>query len=249
MPGKVIPIILEGTSDAGTLVDAFNRLIDDTKELKELCEGGDLTLYRLYANGRQNVGRLDPLSMVRRTVLDDMSIGQQYSTRDVLAVMQIVDLDGAMIPDSAVIDGDGRLEYRSNGIATTNREGVIARNHEKSNVVRMLRNAIDGKSVTLTGGKRVPYYPFHMSRNLEHVMWGDSKALTPQQKTLRANRKNLEYASHPEQLLSDLGADDVVHGHTDYSQSWQWPFEGLNSLHRGSNAVFLPDIVHNLTVR
>ena len=91
-------------------MDAFNRLIDDTKELKELCEGGDLTLYRLYANGRQNVGRLDPLSMVRRTVLDDMSIGQQYSTRDVLAVMQIVDLDGAMIPDPAILVGPAGFE-------------------------------------------------------------------------------------------------------------------------------------------
>ncbi|PWG66771.1 hypothetical protein [Bifidobacterium callitrichidarum] len=244
---RIVPIILEGTTDADVLVDAFNKLLHSSAELKEICEAGDITLYRMYSNGRQGVSGKSPIAMVHQAVMDNISQHHSYAPKDILAILQVMDLDGCMIPDENVVKGE-RLVYMEDRIITPKVTALRNRNREKTSVIRELASTPEDITVRF-GGRSIPYRPFYMSRNLEHVFWDDDSVLTAVEKSRRANRKWHEYHRNPSQLLVDLSQPDILHGYTDYTTSWQWPWIDCNSLHRGSNVAFLKDVVSTLAAQ
>lgn len=63
---KVIPFIMEGSTDATSLLFQLNMLIGDNGELREKIISGDITLYRIDPQGYFNISGLSPMATIRR---------------------------------------------------------------------------------------------------------------------------------------------------------------------------------------
>lgn len=246
MANRVVPFILEGSTDGNSLFDLLDLTVTANVRLQELCVGGDLTLYQIHSNGLSRMNAADPFSAVRTTVMADMERFHAYAPSDIAAIVQLTDLDGAMIPDDAVRPGSGRIVYREDRIETRDVDGIRRRNHVKSGNIRRLCRP--DATVTIRG-RRIPYFLYYMSRNLEHVLHRDDDSLTPREKTRRALQFQRRFRRDPKAFLDFLSDEDVLHGVSDYPSSWEWPFTGLHSLERGSNLALMPGMLETLAER
>lgn len=239
MANRVVPFILEGSTDAESLADLLARAVRADLGLRELCVGGDLTIYQIHPRGYRRLNPADPFSAVRAAVMDDMERLGEYRPSDIAAVIQLTDLDGAMIGDDRIVRG-ARLEYRTDSIATPDPAGIRRRNAVKTANIRRLSRP--GATVAIRG-RRIPYLLFYCSRNLEHALYGETAALTPREKTRRSLEFQRRHADDPQGLPAVLGSDAVLHGMTGYDESWRWPFGGTHSLERGSNIALMPRLL------
>lgn len=146
---------------------------------------------------------------------------------DVWQIVQIFDVDGAYVPESAVLDGDSRkFEYTTSTISCNNKESVLIRNNHKKEVMKFLleQDEING----------IPYRCFFMSSNLDHALYG-------KQNLSEEDKKKYAYSFYrmfegKEKLFLEYLKRDVVNGVPDsYPASWKYIQEDLHSLERHSN--------------
>ena len=137
------------------------------------------------------------------------------------------DVDGAYVPESAVLDGDSRkFEYTTSTISCNNKESVLIRNNHKKEVMKFLleQDEING----------IPYRCFFMSSNLDHALYG-------KQNLSEEDKKKYAYSFYrmfegKEKLFLEYLKRDVVNGVPDsYPASWKYIQEDLHSLERHSN--------------
>lgn len=180
--------------------------------------------------------------VIAKLINADIERRHVYTKNDVTAVVQILDLDGAFVPDGHVIQDEepGKRRYTESGILTPNAAETIRQNHEKQKNIRSL---ISMENIRL-GRKDVPFRPFYMSRNLEHVLWDEEQQLEAGDKSAYAKRAFRRYMKHPEELLALLRSQEVMHGFESFEESWDWPQADDNSLARGSNLGLLPDVLN-----
>lgn len=96
-------------------------------------------------------------------------MGSIYRKSDICRIVHLTDMDGAFIPDDAVVE-DNTVEigappyYTETQIQTSNRAGILDRNQRK-------RNNIDRLSACpkVAG---IPYSMYYFSLNLEHILHG-----------------------------------------------------------------------------
>lgn len=238
---------MEGTSDATCLIDTLELLLDSNPELRELCLGGDLTLYQTYSLGYANISHLPPLGAVRQVIREQITSKRAYTLGELLAIVQIMDLDGAMIPDDHITYSPNGLVYHPDTILTSNVDQLIQRNHRKTETVHALTDS-SGLMIRISNCS-IPYFPFYMSRNLEHVFWNETGNLSPRDKTRRARLKAIEYAHDLGSFTGFVESDEILHGYASLAESWEWPFIDCNSPHRGSNIAFLPETLKTVLER
>lgn len=234
MSNRVFILLTEGESDE-CIADAFDECL--SPHFQGVPEHGDITVEKVrigadvrYMSARAILGR------IRTLIRDETARMHEFAVRDIIAVAQITDLDGAYIPDSHVTEGDG-LAYLADGIETDHPEYIIERNrHKRSNMDALCRQT----SIKLTGGRQVPYRLFYNSRNLEHAMHGETGDLTPGHKRDLSLRLTEQALNDPAWFKDLVTSEPVLHGLHDYTASWQWARQGTNSLARGSNIGLLP---------
>ena len=238
--GNIILAIVEGPSDATALVDPLSKLLRNS-QLRDLIADGDITLRYLYAKSHPGMTGSNMEKVMTKLIDADIKRRHVYVRNDVTAVIQILDLDGAFVPDGHVSQDEGLEErrYTENSILTPNAMETIRQNHEKQKNIRSL---ISMKDIRL-GRRDVPFHSFYMSRNLEHVIWDEKKQLEPEGKSACAKRAFRRYVQHPEELLDLLRSPEVMHGFKSFEESWNWPQVADNSLARGSNLGFLLDVL------
>lgn len=234
MSNRVFILLTEGESDE-CIADAFDECL--SPHFQGVPGHGDITVEKVsmgtdvrYMSTKAILGR------IKTIIRDETTRMHEFTTRDIIAVAQITDLDGAYIPDSHVTEGDG-LAYLPDGIETDHPESIIKRNrHKRSNMDGLCRQT----SIKLASGRQVPYRLFYNSRNLEHAMHGETGDLTPGRKrdlSLRLTERALDKPAWFKDLVT---SEPVLHGLHDYAESWQWARQGTNSLARGSNIGLLP---------
>lgn len=243
MASKVVPVIMEGSTDGRSLFTMMELMVAADAELRELGIGGDLTLYQIHSQGFVNLNAADPFSAPRAAVVADMNRLHGYTPSDIAAIIQITDLDGAMIPDDRVLPGGSRLEYHADHIETPDVDGIRRRNRVKAGNIRRLSRP--GAVITIKG-RRIPYFLYYMSRNLEHVLHDDAGHLNPREKTRHSLAFERRYQHDPDGFLTFLSRDEILHGASDYPDSWRWPFEGTHSLERGSNLALMPAMLEEV---
>ncbi|MBT1162969.1 hypothetical protein [Bifidobacterium sp. SO1] len=123
-------------------METFDLLLNSSPELHELLMDGDLTLYQTHSLGYTGIAGLPPLSAVRHVIQQRHKTFHDCKPGDLRAIVQIMDLDGAMIPDDRVLYGGDDLDYRTDCIITPNVKGILKRNHDKTAVMRALGNSI-----------------------------------------------------------------------------------------------------------
>lgn len=161
-----------------------------------------------------------------------------YKKNDICRIVHLTDMDGAFVPDDAVVEAnameaDAPPHYTETQIQTPNRVGILNRNRRK-------RKNIDKLSACpeIAG---IPYSMYYFSLNLDHVLHGKTN-ISEWEKIQCAEAFDLKYGDDPDgfTLFMKESSFSVC---DDYRSSWAFIKTGLHSLERYSNfGIELPDV-------
>ena len=216
---KTIIFIVEGSSDKAALENIFKKIYRRNKEIDFGFTNGDITSDPTVtiANVENRI-----YEAVQEVIKD-----KKLKNSDVIQIVQIFDMDGAYIPDSAIVNGPTyAFEYSTTNITCTYPQRAIGRNKDKRDILEYLLNQ--------TMIKSFPYEMYFMSCNLDHALYNEIN--------LDKNLKQ-EYADEfyekfigKEYLFPAFLESDVVNGvPNNMGASWRYIKEGLHSLERHTN--------------
>lgn len=212
---KIVFVIVEGPSDEEALGIFLNRIYDKNTVYIHIVHG-DLT------TKPENI----------RNKIADAVRGYADSTHlkksDFQEVIHIVDMDGAYVPEEAVIEDISAQEvvYSTTEIRTANREGILARNEQKQHNLDII-SALS----TVWGG--VPYQAYYMSCNLDHVLY-DKLNLTDDEKESHSLAFAKQYKNDLAGFVGLICNSDFSVSE-DYLSSWSYIKKEKRSLERHTN--------------
>lgn len=105
-------------------------------------------------------------------------------------------------------------------------EAAIDRNHRKAGILNKLQMAGE-----ISG---IPYRIFYNSRNLEHVLYGELKGHSADEKQKMSDDFADRYDGRVEEFIAFISGSDIAAPGT-YQETWEFIGENTNSLHRHSN--------------
>ena len=216
---KIVFIIVEGPSDEQALSVIFNRLYNLNQVHIEIMHG-DITTDL----------SLDPGSIVGAigNIIRNYAASMHFKQNDFQEVIHIVDMDGAFVPDSAIIS-DPQADkpfYSSTEIRTARPEKLQLRNAHKQAVLNKICS-LDNVWVS------IPYKVYYMSCNLDHALYGKLNS-TDEEKERDSFIFAKRYKDDLGGFLSFISASEFsrVEG---YKESWEFIKKDLHSLERNTN--------------
>lgn len=215
---RVIFVIVEGPSDEEALGVLLSRIY------------GDKTVYvHIMRKDITSMSGVSPSNIVARigNEIRDYAKSQHFTKADFNRIIHIIDMDGAFIPDSSVIEEKSATKalYLPTEIRTCNKEGIKARNRQKRAVINRLCN-----ESTIWA---LPYCAYYMSCNLDHVLYNKPNS-SDEEKEKNSYRFAQEYKGKVADFISFISRSDfsVVNGH---KESWDFIKQDLHSLERHTN--------------
>lgn len=243
---KVVLFIVEGSSDQSALETAFTciydmidsdinvefAMIDPDKGPNE-HGGGDIT--SLFGTTSDNIEK-----RLYSKIIDPFLSNKKYYAKDLLEIIQITDLDGTYIPDSAVTADTSAVDrpiYTDAGILTPNVDNIITRNYRKKAVINHLVSMPSIKIDT----KTVPYSLYFFSSNMDHYINHDANL--PWQEKIRKATNFAEDCIFDLTPFYTIFCDDTDALHMGWKESWDFiRKEGcLESVKRHTNLNILID--------
>jgi hypothetical protein len=215
---KVVLVIVEGPSDDTALGIALSQVYDKDSVYIHIMRG-DITT-------RKGVNSQNIISKIGNEV-QGYAKSQHYKASDFKQIIHIVDMDGAYIPDDHVLEEKtaANVRYESEGIYTSDVDGIIARNKAKSDNLYKLR--------TCGNIWKIPYRVYYMSCNLDHVLH-DKRNSTDEAKENDAYAFAKKYKGDTEGFVKFICESDFsVNG--DFKESWKHIEAGMNSIERYTN--------------
>lgn len=216
---KIVFVIVEGPSDDEALGVILNRLYDKNEVYVEITHG-DITSDLRVTSGNiaAKIG-----DMIR-----GYAKSNHYKAADFQEVIHLLDMDGAYIPEDAVVlDTEAEVPiYAATEIHTRKPEQLIKRNKRKS--ANMDRICFMGK---VWGS--VPYRAYYMSANLDHVLY-DKPNSTDDDKEKDAYAFSKKYKDHLDDFLTFI-SDSGFSVCSDFKESWEYIKKGKHSLERHTN--------------
>lgn len=212
---KIVFVIVEGPSDEDALGVFFSRIYDKNSVYVHIIHG-DLTTI----NGN-----------IKNKIADTVrgyANSNHLKKSDFQEIIHIVDMDGAYIPDSAVIKDSTAVNplYTTTGIHTCNPEGIRLRNKQK-------RKNLDIISALPSVWGGVHYQSYYMSCNLDHVLYNKLNC-TNQEKEDNAYSFAKKYMDNVPGFVSYMTDSDFsVHG--TYLDTWAFIKTDKHSLERYTN--------------
>ncbi len=220
---KFVLIICEGPTDENALYRIMKGFFSPCEIRFHISHGDPLTSFPDDKN---------PMIRIRAMVNQEK---KKYALKDkdILAVIQITDTDGAYIPDSAVIDDPeaDKIIYGNNEIRTKFTNSIITRNRKK-------RTNVDKLLPQYGINNEIPYRIYFVSRNLEHALYGRDEYLTDNKKSYLADDFSDRFGKNWRLFLSYVEKECDPIG-KDYRDSWKKIREGTASLERHTNLNFL----------
>lgn len=128
---KTIIFIVEGSSDKAALENIFKKIYRRNKEIDFGFTNGDITSDPTVtiANVENRI-----YEAVQEVIKD-----KKLKNSDVIQIVQIFDMDGAYIPDSAIVNGPTyAFEYSTTNISCTYPKRAIGRNKDKRDILEYL---------------------------------------------------------------------------------------------------------------
>ncbi|MDK2586333.1 hypothetical protein QOZ83_10710 [Romboutsia sedimentorum] len=216
---KIILFIVEGITDRVSLGLILSRIIKSNSVQFQIVFG-DITSDNRTTS--QNA-----ITKVNDQVKKFLaSNGGIFRKSDIIEVVQLVDLDGAYIPQEHIIKGcNEKLIYTNENIIALDVEKIKERNKRKSSVLNKL------STTSCVGG--INYRMYYFSSNLEHVLH-NKQCVEDSEKYKYADCFEEKFSDREEQFIDFIkNSSFSVEG--DFSQSWEFVKEGLRSLNRYSN--------------
>lgn len=215
---KIVFVIVEGPSDNMALGVILNRIYDRETVHVEIMHC-DIT-------ADDKVTPSNIISKIGRVVINHEK-QNRLKKSDYKEIIHIVDMDGAYIPNSSVVEDLSASDpfYSVTEIHTQDKQGIEARNSRK-------RDNID-KICSFKYIRGTPYRVFYMSCNLDHVLYNKLNSCNKEKET-DAYSFAQKYKNNISEFLKFISESDfsVVTG---YDESWKFIKEDLHSLGRYTN--------------
>ena len=214
---KIVFVIVEGPSDEEALGVLLNRIYDSKAVYVQVMHC-DITT-ELDVNAGNVVAKIG--DVVKQYA------GRAFKPGDFSRIIHITDMDGAYIPDDAVMEDATAVKplYSVTEIRTQRKSGIENRNQRKRECLNRLFSAS-----RIWG---VPYQIYYMSCNLDHALYGKLNS-TDDEKEADSFAFAKKYRDDIPGFMKFISESDFsVAG--SYPQSWQYIREGLHSLERHTN--------------
>lgn len=216
---KVVFVIVEGPSDDAALGVILNRLYDKSKVHIEIMHG-DITTDL----------SIDPSNIVSAlgNIVKNYAATMHFSQIHFQEVIHLVDMDGAFIPEAAIVDNPDADKplYSLTEIQTSRPEQMVLRNkHKKSKLNRI-------STLKKVWGS-IPYQAYYMSCNLDHVLYGKLNS-TDEEKENDAYAFAKRYKDDIDGFLTFI-SDSEFSRMDGYKESWEFIKKDLHSLERHTN--------------
>ena len=215
---KIVFVIVEGPSDEEALGVLLSKICDEDSVYVHIMHG-DITT-------QNGVTQNNIVSKVGNCV-KQYAVQNHYKATDFKEIIHIVDMDGAYVPDSAVVEDleAKKPVYYVTEIRSANPKGIIDRNARK-------RKNIDRLKAT---GQiwNLPYGIYYMSCNLDHALYGKLNS-ADEEKEEDAYAFAKKYKDDIPGFLKYMKESDFSVG-PDYKESWRYITEGRQSLERHTN--------------
>lgn len=215
---KVIMFIVEGPTDEDTLSPVIKRLFKKNNIRFHIVHGDITTDF--------NVNEREIIKEVNSHIEAEMR-RYGYKKSDIIQVIHLLDTDGAFVPESCIIKGStDRIRYENKSIICREPDKIALRNRKKKAAVMRLKgtNTI----------KDIPYIALYMSRNLEHLLHNISDDLSDDEKIELADAFADKYIDNTEEFVEFISDSDFT-VKRNLQQTWDFIFQGTNSLNRYSN--------------
>lgn len=216
---KVVFVIVEGPSDDAALGVILNRLYDKSKVHIEIMHG-DITTDL----------SIDPSNIVSAlgNIVKNYAETMHFSQIHFQEVIHLVDMDGAFIPETAIVDNPDADKplYSLTEIQTSRPEQMVLRNkHKKSKLNRI-------STLKKVWGS-IPYQAYYMSCNLDHVLYGKLNS-SSEEKENDAYAFAKIYKDDIDGFLTFI-SDSEFSRMDGYKESWEFIKKDLHSLERHTN--------------
>jgi len=216
---KTVLFIVEGASDKVALEKIFQKIYQSNRKIIFRFTGGDISSDETITIG--NV--CDKINQIVHEFLKSSKLHRS----DIYQIIQLFDMDGAYIPDTAIVSGSSNdLEYHLTNISCKNPIKAKKRNLHKSEIMNYLLTIHDIKSI--------PYEMYFMSCNLDHALY-DCQNLDDELKQEYADAFYEEFSSKEKMFIEFLKTDVVNGTPNEYPQSWRYIKTDLHSLERHTN--------------
>ncbi len=215
---KVVAFIVEGPSDEAALGSIMKEYFS-ANEVQFVVVHGDITLKDYVSNDEILKKINEQIGSVKRKY--------RYSQDDFIKIIHIVDTDGVYIPEAAVKEADvEEIQYYEDHIDTKFAGTVVERNKRKGDILYKLR-----KTGKING---IPYRIYFNSCNLEHVLYGELKYYSDEEKQLLSDDFADRYDGKLDEFIEVI-SDSIVAVAGTYQKTWDYIEKDKNSLNRHTN--------------
>ncbi len=216
-------------------VDTDDEEDDDGEELIEEIEyeyGGDITTSSFV-----NPSNIES-KITRRFIRPAIKKDGIYPKK-IAKIIQIVDLDGAYIPDENVVPYSDEhqnnekpyYDGESGRIEAADVSAIIDRNDRKRKNLEHLLGLPEQKIKIIQ--KSIPYEMYFFSSNLDHFINKDANVITGKKRL--ADQFTRSYGLDTDVFSKYFFADKSSIGHMGYEESWNFIKKGTNSVKRYTN--------------
>lgn len=215
---KVVVFIVEGPSDEAALGTIMKEFFS-SNEVQFIVVHGDITL-------KDYVSKNSILKKINEQI-ESVKSKYRYSQSDFTKIIHIVDTDGVYIPEIDVKQTcTERIQYCEDHINAKDAGAVIERNKRKGEILYKLR----------TEGKvhGIPYRIYFNSCNLEHVLYGELKNYSDEEKQILSDDFADQYDGKADKFIEFISSSIVAVPGT-YKETWNYIEKDKNSLHRHTN--------------
>lgn len=230
-PRRNVPIIIvEGSSDKLALgpafVELYNRLGSPDPVFCTIH--GDIT-----TNGFKDGKDIE--DKFYKLIFKDFFRENKLFAKDIAEIIQIVDTDGAYIPEEAYKE-NGKIDkpiYKTNGIVCRSKKDLLNTHKIKCKNLDILSSLTEMK----VERKVIPYRVYYFSSNLDHFLHNDAN-LKDSLKEDQAFDFSDKYDGNLKGFV-DYFLNNDYSNWSSYEESWEYIKKGLNSLSRHTNLNLL----------
>ena len=233
---KVMLFVVEGPSDETAFALLFDRVFSEHLVKFDVTHC-DMTTARSFAQAGRHESEPNAYERLRGQIIEHIK-RSPYEWSDLQQIVQIVDTDGAFVPDDCVVQSEGgALVYGYDKIEAPDRDQICRRNKRKKEALSKLC----GKRLFTYEKKNVPYAVYYLPRNMEHVLHNRADEVSDREKELLSRAFRRRYQNDLAGFQDFLRTSDFSE-EGDCAETWRSIRQGTRSLERRSNLhLVLPE--------
>ena len=188
-------------------------------EVQFVVVHGDITL-KDYVSSDNILKKINEL-------IEGVKNRYRYGQGDFIRIIHIVDMDGVYISDVDIVETDvEEIQYYEDHIDAKCANIIAERNKRKGDILYKLR-----KTGKING---IPYRVYFNSCNLEHVLYGELKNYSDEEKQILSDDFADRYDGKAGEFIEFISSSDIAVQGT-YQKTWDYIEKELNSLKRHTN--------------